>query len=242
MATKTLVRTGILAALITAAVAGGTAAAEPAEQGWFADIGAGASFRSATSDTKNGGASFTGTVSDVKFDTALTVGGRVGYQFSSALGVFMSYDYVGGDVRWFAAFPRASQRARFDGEAQSHVILANVSYSMDVSSSTSVSAIAGLGLSINRLSDIDESPETTRVAYATVDSHTQTGFAARGGVEVSHALTEAFELKLGANLDYYGKFRTGDSRQFGTTTQAIGAYELGNAWGGSLMARATYRF
>lgn len=242
MTFKTGARSTAIALSMVACASVAPAMADSGQTGWFADFGAGASFRSATSDTKDGGASFSGTVSDVKFDTALTVGGRVGYQFSSALGVFMSYDYVGGDVRWFAAFPRASQRTRFDGDARSHVILANVSYSMDVSTATSISAIAGLGLSVNRLSDIDESPETTRIAYASVEDHTQTGFAARGGVEVSHALSEAFELKLGANLDYYGKFSTGNSRSFGTTTQSIGAYELGNAWGGSLMARATYRF
>ena len=154
----------------------------------------------------------------------------------------MSYDYVGGDVNWLAAYPGFLQRSRFDAKAQSHVVLANVSYTMDVAPATSIAAMAGLGLSVNRLSDIDESPELTGVAFASVEGQTQTGFAARGGVEISHAFTEAFELKLGANVDYYGNFRTGNSRTIGGVSQAIGSYELGNAWGGSLMARATYRF
>lgn len=225
----------------TLALASPVAAGEN-ETGLFADFGAGASFRSATSDTRNGGAFNNGRVEDIDFDTALAVGGRIGYQFSSALGVFLSYDYVGGDARWFASYTGFADRSRFDAQAQSHVVLANLSYTMDMTSATSLSAVAGLGLAVNRLSDIEESSEATGIKFAEVASKTNTGFAAHGGVEVNHALSEAFAVKLGASLDYYGSFKTGDTRTVGTTKQSIGAYELDNAWGATLMARATYRF
>lgn len=156
--------------------------------------------------------------------------------------MFLSYDYVGGDARWFASFTGISNRSRFDAQAQSHVVLANLSYTMEMTSATSLSAVAGLGLAVNRLSDIEESSEVTGIKFADVASKTNTGFAARGGVEVNHALSEAFAVKLGASLDYYGSFKTGDTRTIGTTKQSIGAYELDNAWRATLMARATYRF
>ena len=79
MKTKARFPRAILAASVVFVATSGIASAETPEQGWFADLGAGASFRSATSDTTNGGATRTGTVSDVEFDTALTLGGRVGY-------------------------------------------------------------------------------------------------------------------------------------------------------------------
>ena len=150
--------TGALAVL-GASVPGASADDGPAstdEGGWFVEVGAGAAFRFGDSSTKSGGGNMVGVVSDVEFDPAVTVGGGVGYQFSAPLGVFLSYDYIGGDVSWLTTFAPTNITA-FNGSAHSHIILANVRYSKEVFESTRISALLGAGGSINQLQDVAES-------------------------------------------------------------------------------------
>jgi opacity protein-like surface antigen len=212
--------------------------------GVFADINGGAAFVSGSPDTTKGGGTFTGTVSNVKFDNAFVVGGRVGYRFSDPLAVFVSYDYIGSDVSWKTSFPGYSP-TYFRGDANSNLVLANVSYGYNVTDMTRVTASAGAGVAINKLSGVDEYFSQGSATPGThIDDGTNTSFAGRAGLELQHSLSQSVSLNLGAQISYLGKYKSGDTRTFVSdgTSQPIGQYELNSTWATTITAGIRVKF
>lgn len=239
MVSVALCAAGLIAT--TGAVLSEDTIAQGASTGWFADLDAGAAFRYGSSSTTTGGAFNSGTAYGVEFDPALRLGGSFGFQYSPALDVFLSYNYIDGATRWKADFGPGADTA-FDGRAHSHVVLANARYGHEFSPSTRISALLGAGIAINALSGVVESDAVTGTKVSDIADGSVTSFAARTGLELTHDLSQNVSLKLGAGLDYYGGFKTGTSRLRLGANQPIGAYELQPAWGVTVSAGLTARF
>jgi hypothetical protein len=211
--------------------------------GMFADINGGAAFLSGSSRTTTGGGTFNGTVSDVKFDNAFVVGGRIGYRFSDPLAMFISYDHIGSDVSWKTSFP--SSTSYFRGDAESNLVLANVSYGYNFTDMTRVAASAGAGVAINKLSGVDEylSPTSTN-PYARIENGTNTSFAGRAGLELQHSVSHALSLNLGAQVSYIGDYQAGGSRTVYSagTASPIGKYKLDSTWATTITAGIRLKF
>lgn len=208
--------------------------------GWFLGVDAGSAFRSGDSSSRSAGAFFNGRVYGVKFDPALTLGGAIGYRFTSDWSAFLSYDYIDGDVRWMTDF--GGSDGRFSGTAQSNVVLANIAYSKAILPATRLSGSIGAGISVNRLSTIDEA--YSGVTYAQVEGDTTTNFAARAAINLEHEFTRSLTFSLGANVDYLGGFETAKTREVvGTTAnEAIGAYELEDTISAAFTGRVAWKF
>lgn len=204
------------------------------DRGFFAGADAGAVFRFGSSHTTHGGASFGGgaTVHNVDFDTAYQLGGHAGYRFSSNLAVFVSYNYIGGDVSWQASFAGDSPDGHFDGNAISHVAMANITYTPWTSDATALNITLGVGASVNQLQSVKES-------YPAQEFHLSDGTkvspAARVEIGIRHQLASWLELGANAAVTYYGGFQTGNERTGvipGKTP--IGRYGIDPAWGVSV--------
>lgn len=223
-----------MALLFSAAAAVAPTIARADETGFFTGLDAGGAFRFGSSHTTHAGADFGGggTVHDVKFDTAYQLGGNAGYRFSPNLAVFVSYNYIAGDVAWQASFAAGGADSHFDGDAISHVVLANVTYTPWTDQSTSLDMTLGLGASINQLQSVDESNSGQRFHLA---DGTKVSPAARAGIGIRRKVASWLELGANAAVTYYGGYRTGDART-GVIPgrQPIGRYGLDPVWGASV--------
>lgn len=140
-------------------------------------------------NTTTGGRFHSGNVKDVHFSEAYAVGGQTGYRLSEELAAFVSVNHTSGGLKWAALYPGFVD-SRFRSRASSTLILANAAYSYSLSEATALIATAGLGLSINDLSDIFES-STPLGEFAKLGSNTQYDTAARLGLSLSHEIAPA---------------------------------------------------
>lgn len=117
------------------------------------------------------------------------------------------------------------------------MILANAAYSYSLSEATALTATAGLGLSINGLSNIFES-STTSGEFAKVGNNTQYDTAARLGLSLSHQIAPSLTLGLDGALAYTGGFSKEHSRSRidVNATEAIGPYAVQNVWAATVTA------
>lgn len=213
--------------------------------GYFLAVEGGGSFRKGTSGTTTGGVGNGGSAHDVSFDTAYVIAGKLGYQPSPTLGIFVSYDRIDGGVQWKVDFPRFAQfNAPFSGNAISDVILANVRYSLSLATATRLNLGAGAGVSFNRLTDIDEVSAVSGRLISHVGEGAETSFAARAAAGIEHDLTSCLSLGVNGSLDYYGDFETASVRTAVPSgiRQPIGSYGLDNVWGGTVTGTATLKF
>jgi hypothetical protein len=214
------------------------------EPGFFTGLDVSAGMTQGSSGTTDGGASFAGggIVDDVKFEHTAGIGGHVGYRLDPSWSVFLSYQYVRGDVRWHAAFPAIGPASRFAGTALSHTVLANVGYEFPLTSAVTLQATAGLGMAFNTLADVVEKDEATSEFLSDVAKHTRANPAARIGLGLRYAATRHATIGLDAAITYVGGFRTGNTRSGNLGVTPITPYDIDGVWRTSLSASAGMRF
>lgn len=194
------------------------------------DIGLGTARGS--SKTTDGGAPFAGggIAGDVEFGTATAIGGHIGYRVDPALSLTLSYRHVRGDIRWSADFPQIGAMSRFEGAAISNVILGNVAYTLPISRAVGVDLGAGAGLTINRLSRVNETDGSTGIFLSQVASRSKIYPAARVAAGMHYWIMPGAALGVDAAFGYAGGFVTGSTRSGNLGITAINPYRIGNVW------------
>lgn len=232
------VRAFILCSAVAAALPS-AALAEDLDKGFFAGIDLLGGFATGSSSTTNGGGTppvyhSDGVVRDVTFGNTLGIGGHIGYRLDPNWSAFASYHYIRGDIGWSADYPSLGIASDFSGDAYSNVLMGNVAYRHALSDETSLILKAGLGVSLNTLSDITEVNPTDGSLISHLANHTKASPAGQVGVGFQHAITSNVTLGLDASLGYAGSFETGDTRTLGSDVMEINPYEIENVWRGNL--------
>lgn len=202
---------------------------------FFLEGEAGAAIRKANSKTTTGGAIWSGggQVTSVQSAATSVTGVRAGVTLGG-LQLFASYRHLDGGVNWSTDFPRFGQvNLRTAARATSDVLLANVAYVFAVDRKTVIRLSAGAGVSLNKLEGISEGD-----TIAVIDAAQNTAFSGRLAAGLDYKLVGNWRLGLEAGLDYYGKFRTADTRTASSvgSPEPIGRYEF-TSWGGTVSAR-----
>lgn len=211
------------------------------EPGFFAGLDASAGMARGSSDTRDGGGfGGGGIVENVKFGTTTGIGFHAGYKFDRHISGFLSYQYVQGDIDWDTNFPRFGQTTNFSGTAISNTLLVNVAYDWLPSDTTTIRATAGLGVSINKLSDITERYEGAFVAD--IKSHSKSSPIAQIGASIQRHITPKTMLGLNATVAYTGGFETGTTRTGNLGRTEINPYEIDRVWRASLGVSLQTRF
>lgn len=214
------------------------------DTGFFAglDVSGGLAFGS--SSTRNGGAAVAGggIVNSVKFDDTFGIGGHIGYRFDPSRSAFISYQHIRGDVSWGANFPSFGVASDFKGDAISNVIMGNLAYDWALSGMTSIQFGAGLGVSINSLSNVVETDQGTGLFLADVAGHTRISPAAQLSLGIQQKITPNATLGLNAAVGYTGGFETGETRNGNLGVTSITPYKIDNVWRASLQASVRFEF
>lgn len=236
MKTTNLLMTAALAALAM------TAPAIAADSGWFVAGSGGFIWLQGDSDTTNGGvpAGGGGTAHDVDFDNGYSYGAMIGTRVGNRWSLALSYDHISSDVSFIANFPVPSP-SRYEGNAESDVILLNAIYSAPFSDSRfTFHASAGAGITINSIEDMTEdfTPFNGVPNQFLVDGE-KTGFAGRVTAGLSYALDDCWALHGEGSIFTLSTYETGDSRS--PPTAAIVPYEL-DAWGYGVTFGVVARF
>lgn len=213
-----------------------SASAQAQDNGFFAGLDVSGGLASGSSDTTNGGADFAGggVVDNVKFGETLGIGGHIGYRFTPSFSAFIGYQYVQGSVNWDANFPLFNITSDFKGDAISNVLMGNLAYDWALSEVTSIRASAGLGMSIDSLSDVVETDRGTGLFLADVADHTRTSPAAQLGAGIQHKITSNMVLGLNAAVSYTDSFETGNTRSGNLGVTSITPYRIDDVWRANL--------
>jgi hypothetical protein len=234
-------RIGFLAIIVSAVVPSPVLAQDV---GFFAGLDVSGGVAHGSSSTKDGGAPFAGggVVNNLEFGKTVGVGGHIGYQFDTALSIFLSYQHIRGDIRWDADFPMVGAASSYAGKAISNVILGNAAYEMPLSDATALKLSVGLGVTLNSLSGIRETDKGTGIFLSDVKNHTEAGPAAQLGAGIWHKVTPNVVLGLDVATAYAGGFRTGDTRTGNLGVTEIKPYKIDNVWRTNLTASVQIKF
>jgi uncharacterized membrane protein len=181
-------------------------------------------------------------VDNVEFGETIGVSGHVGYRITPALSVSLGYQHIWGDVSWDANFPAIDAASGFEGTATSDTILAKVAYDVAVSEAMAIRPNAGLGLTLNTLSDVVETDKPTGLFLSDVDGNTQVSPMAQIGVGIRYKLTSSTLLNIDTSVAYTGGFRTGNTRSGNLGITEIRRYEIEDVWRASLGASIQFEF
>jgi len=226
------------------ALTGLPTAAPAQERGPFAGLDVSVGATDGSSSTTDGGAPFAGggVVEDVDFGATTAIGGHLGYRFSPATSIFLSYQHLEGDVGWRVDFPLVDSSSKYDGSAVSDAVMANVAYERPLSDRVAVRATAGAGVTFNKLSDVVETDVDRGVFLADVATSTRQGAVARVGAGLRYRVTPRVALGLDASIAYFGGFETGDTRSGNLGITDIVPYEIDDVWRTSLGVSIGYEF
>lgn len=238
-----MVTKGVSAVLVAVSVFVVSETSEAAETGFFAGVDISAGIAGGSSDTTTGGAPFGGggTVYNVNFGNTFGIGGHIGYRISPELSTYLSYEHISGSIKWNADFA-VGLSSRFEGRADSDVIMANLAYHFPLSPATSLRTSGGVGGTFNTIKNVDEWSSSgiygARLADATTPS-----LAAEIGAGIEHRISPAVLVGLTASVGYSGRFETGRSRGNGLgVVEYINAYIFNDVWRGSLGLSLTADF
>lgn len=206
------------------------------ERDFFAGLDVSGGTAEGSSSTRDGGAPFAGggVVDKVRFGETIGIGGHIGYKFDPAMSVFLSYRHIQGDISWNANFPLLGVASNFDGSAISDALTGNVAYELPLSEVTSLRAVAGLGVTFNALSGIDETDRATGIFLSGVAGHTKTSPIARLGAGVRYKIAQNAALGLDASFSYSGGFATGNTRSGNLGVTDINPYKIDDVWRATL--------
>lgn len=219
-----------------------TAVAEKKQ--FFAGLEAAGGVATGSSGTINGGAAFAGggIVNNIKFGETVGIGGHIGYQMSEASSVFLSYQYIKGDVSWDADFPLIGEASAFKGSAISNTIMGNLAYEFPLSNTLSITTSASAGAGFNALSGLVETDKQSHIFLSKVKGHTTIHPIAQIGTGIRYNIAPNAALGINASVAYSGGFETGKTRKGNLGVTSISPYEIEDVWRGNLGVSFTFAF